>query len=254
MKNYEKVAEILSSGFLIAAGVLGTLVAILDFIGIDFTQGPWQWLKGPLPIILITVSILSLAIGLERYIRLRQIDNQFARLENLIERSSGGRFISSFEELYSEAIRLAENTRLRLRTASMSRDVQASNAYRTSIIDLISQNEKRIRPILVDMVIAGDFKNKPEEVHSSWRVGKFAQNKSVNLHAIDISWGLDILIIDTEHMIISFPAVRGMGQLKLGFVFINQPGIVREFANWYDDFLLKSAISYEEFLEKYPTK
>ncbi|QLQ06586.1 MAG: hypothetical protein HZY76_11425 [Anaerolineae bacterium] len=141
MKNYEKVAEILSSGFLIAAGVLGTLVAILDFIGIDFTQGPWQWLKGPLPIILITVSILSLAIGLERYIRLRQIDNQFARLENLIERSSGGRFISSFEELYSEAIRLAENTRLRLRTASMSRDVQASNAYRTSIIDLISQNE-----------------------------------------------------------------------------------------------------------------
>ena len=251
MKCYEKILEKFSTSSLIAAGMVGITITVLDLVGVDFSQGPWQWVKGPLPIILATVSILSLAVGLERYTRFRQIDAQIEKLENLIERSSGGRFISNYKELYAEATRLVQSAREKLRTASMSRDVDAPNEYHLAIVELLRENGKRIRPILADMVIAGD----PKEIRNSWRVKEFSNDSSVNLYVVDVPWSIDILVVDERHMIFAFPAVRGMGQLKLAFVFINQEQIVREFAIWYDEFLLKKrAIPYEKFLETYPDK
>jgi hypothetical protein len=84
MKSYERVIELLSIALLITAGVFGVFVAILDFIGTDFENGPWKWLKGPLPTILLTVALLSLAVGLERFIRFHQIARRLDKIERLV--------------------------------------------------------------------------------------------------------------------------------------------------------------------------
>lgn len=85
MKIYEKVAEYISAGLLVAVGISGALVSILDFIGTDFQNGPWRWIKGPSPIMLLTVAILALALGIERLVRFQHINHQLEKIEFLAE-------------------------------------------------------------------------------------------------------------------------------------------------------------------------
>lgn len=83
MKRLERLGEVLTTLFLLIVGLLGVTVSILDFIGTDFENGPWRWLKGPLPVILLIVALLALAVGLERSIRFQQIDRRLDSIESL---------------------------------------------------------------------------------------------------------------------------------------------------------------------------
>jgi hypothetical protein len=51
------------------AGLLGVLISILDLIGADYENGPWKWIKGAVPLILLPIGILAVALGLERVLR-----------------------------------------------------------------------------------------------------------------------------------------------------------------------------------------
>ena len=84
MERIEKIIEFLATVLLVLVGLLGLLISILDFIGTDFTNGPWKWLKGPTPVTLMTVAVLALALGLERIVRFRQINQQFNKIESLL--------------------------------------------------------------------------------------------------------------------------------------------------------------------------
>lgn len=85
MQPHEKVIEYLSQAFLIVVGALGVLVSVLDFVGADFVNGPWKWLKGPQPVMLSILGILALAIGLERYARLRHVNRKLEKMETDLE-------------------------------------------------------------------------------------------------------------------------------------------------------------------------
>ncbi len=84
MDKHERIVEVISIILLILVGLSGIGVFILDFIGVDFINGPWRWLKGPLPVMLLTVAILALALGLERYVRLRQTNRRWENIESLL--------------------------------------------------------------------------------------------------------------------------------------------------------------------------
>ena len=81
MKTHERVIEFLSTVLLIGAGLLGGLITTLDFIGTDFQNGIWQWVKGPEPIIYLTVAALAVAVGLERVIRFQRISLQLETID-----------------------------------------------------------------------------------------------------------------------------------------------------------------------------
>jgi hypothetical protein len=76
----------------------------------------------------------------------------------------------------------------------------------------------------------------------------------VQIYVVDAAWGLDLLIIDERHAVIAFPSVRGVKQFRLGLAFIDQPRLAREFASWFDEYLLKRAITFESFLKQYRTE
>lgn len=65
----EKRLEISSTVLLLSAGLLGVLNSILDLLRADYANEPWKWIKGAVPLILLTVGILALALGLERVLR-----------------------------------------------------------------------------------------------------------------------------------------------------------------------------------------
>jgi hypothetical protein len=83
MKVHEKAIEYISAALLVIVGISGASVSILDFIGTDFENGPWRLLKGPLPVMLLTVGILALALGLERFARFQHINRQLDMIEHL---------------------------------------------------------------------------------------------------------------------------------------------------------------------------
>src|SRR6266498_2361476 len=76
MKSKANIAESVSMVLLIAVGVIGTVVSILDLFIKDIDSSPLPWLKTPTPIILLIVSLLSLALGIERATRFKNLQEQ----------------------------------------------------------------------------------------------------------------------------------------------------------------------------------
>jgi hypothetical protein len=92
MKNNENILDWISTISLIIVGCIGVGVTTLDLFGTNFESGPFSWFKGPTPIILLIVSLLSLAIGLERATRFKNLHRQ---LENIISNITDLRKITS---------------------------------------------------------------------------------------------------------------------------------------------------------------
>lgn len=257
MKLHEKVIDALSTAFLVVAGLLGLLVSILDFIGVDFQKGFWSWLKGPLPVILLIVALLALALGLERYVRFRQIKRQLADLENALEKSTGGRLLEDYDELYDMAARLVLGAKRHVRATSLGLGHPKSpKHYRESLVEAMKRSKKGHKPIRVDVVLGSDFSQTSDQIHetAALRTKLYSDNgvmDLVRMYVINIPWGLDFLIVDEEHMIIGFPSIR-VKELKLGLAFIAQPNLVREVTSWFDEFILNKALPYQEFSNLYP--
>lgn len=260
MNKIEKIAELFSIIFLIAAGLLGVFVSILDFSGADFENGPWKWLKGPLPITLLTIAILAIAIGLERFVRFRKIDNQIAKIEKALERSVGGRYLEGTNELFDTASRLLSDTKDHIRTTHLVLSHHAPQSYMKTFIEVLKQSKVRGKPIRVDIVYGADFSKSSQSIHLvvDWLRGQLVNagvDDLVQVYATNIAWSTaDFLIIDDQHLIIAFPTVRGIKQLRIGLVFVNQPKIVSDIAAWYDDVLVKKAIAYQHFCKQYPVQ
>src|SRR5205085_12301112 len=78
---------------------------------------------------------------------------------------------------------------------------------------------------------------------------------SVHYYLAPTSVGIDLLIIDNAHMIISVPYRREVEGFKYGLLFFNAPDIIDEFADWFDNVLrdnskpLKSLESLEVLME-----
>ncbi len=83
MKNkiLERIPEWIAIALLILAGVAGLLVSTLDFLGNDYTNGPWKWLKGPQSLTLLIAGLLALSLGLERLIFFRRLEERLDEME-----------------------------------------------------------------------------------------------------------------------------------------------------------------------------
>lgn len=64
---------------------------------------------------------------------------------------------------------------------------------------------------------------------------------AVHNHLVATSVGIDLLIIDNAHMIISVPYRGGVEGFKYGLLFFNATEIVDEFADWFDNVLREKA-------------
>jgi hypothetical protein len=260
MKTYEQIIEYISIALLVLVGILGILVTILDFIGTDFVNGPWKWLKGPLPVILLTVAGLALALGAERFVRFRQHARQIAQMESAIKNFTGAQLVEDYDELYSLAIRLVRDAKRQLRVTSLGPGrPDSSEPYRKAVTQVLKQSTKQPKPIRMDIVIGANLDKNPEVIveAASERMNQYTEAgvaALAQIYVIDLAWGLDFLIIDDCHAMIAFPSLRGVKQLRLGLAFINQQKVVKEFASWFDEYLLRNAVTYQEFLKHYPLK
>ncbi len=265
MKNSNKalglaasVLEFTSVIVLCFAGLLGVVVSLLDLAGKDLANGPLGWVKGMAPLTLLIVALLALGLGLEQFIRRRVAANEIRRLRESLEAGIGGQVLENYDELYDMATYLVKRAEEHIRATSIGEIASKSpTEYRKAIAGHLKKSMKWRKPVRADIVAGTAIRNDPQSIHAKVTsrleiYGKHGVLDLVNVYVLDLPWGLDFLIIDKQHLLIALPTVRGVKQFTTGTVFINQPRIAREFALWFDEFLLKESMPYVEFCEVHP--
>ena len=108
-----------------------------------------------------------------------------------------------------------------------------------------------------EAVIAVDFNKLPSDfqhgIDSRFRIYERNDVKElVSLHLLDLKppIGLDIWIIDRDHVFISFSPLSGIDKLSTAILFEHQSEVVEEFISWFDQVVLRSSVSYEEWIKK----
>ena len=206
IKRIEKTLDTIATCLLIFTGIVGYFVVFLDFIGTDFTNGPWNWLKGPLPIVLLITATLSLSLGIERFVRFNKMDQRIHNLELLMEQAIGGRFLGNRIEVYQTAEWLLNDVNTKIRVTILAKMEQPSpKSYTDTFVNILKQSKKSSTPILVDMVIYGDFHEDKKEIQRIVKVLFMSLKQKgvkdlVKVYVADIAWGVDFLILNTNQV------------------------------------------------------
>lgn len=252
VKRLELFLESITSFMLILVGLVGITIGIFDFVGLE--NKLLSITKDPITLVLLTIGLLSLAVGLERVIRLRHQNKQFDQIERLLAKSSGGQFLKGVDEIYGTTMRLCSAVQNNIKTIVFASGPKAPHRWAETVARRLRETKQSGAPAKFEVVIALDF----DQLAVDFKQNMEARNKlyerfgvfdlvSLNLLNIKPCVGFDILILDRRHVVIGFTTFTGIRQLQSAILFENQPHIASEFADWFDQFIIRSAIPYESW-------
>jgi hypothetical protein len=259
LSNLKRTIDKLSSGVLIIIGVLGITLSIADFAG-------WEKLilisKDPLYMLLGFVGLLALSLGLERATHFQTIDRQIEDLRSLLARSAGGQHLKGYNEIYEAAIRLCSSADQQIRTVvfntSPIKKPKTPQEWARAIAQRLQDSRKINRPVKLEAVIAVDFDFVKasdmapfKERYKLYKKFGVADLYMPRLLEAKSPIGLDIFIIDRDHVIIAFTVSEGLRELQRGILFENQPQLASEFADWFDQQIIRRAIPLDKWLKEY---
>lgn len=259
MKLREKILDYLALLSLLLAGIFGILIGL----GLQPAFLP----RGNiLQTILVILSLLCLGVGLERVTLFRRYDQhvknydkhleryeqQISRFEHTLLRSLSGQHLRGSEEIYDSAIRYVSTANNRIRTIVFGRSSKAPQKWAEAVARRLKEMKLAGTPIKFEVVIAVDFQQLPsdfqEGIDTRFKIyERHGVKELVSLYLLDIkpAIGFDILIIDREHVILSLTTLAGITVLQSAVAFENQPKFTSEFVDWFDQFILRSALPYE---------
>jgi hypothetical protein len=243
--------ELLAILFLLAAGTLGVLVSVLDFIGANFESGPWEWVKGPTSITLLIVSFLAIGLGLERLVRFQQIVGRLNAVEQLVIDNSHNiihalngvetRQFDDTTEFYKYVIRRMQEAKktvddLTWGPAERGATYAASKAtekYVHTISAVASKKNITYREIMSFSV--DDHLTRIDRAKSmldqnliayQLRYYEFSQETMPPL--------LLLMIIDSEEVILASGGASGLFSERETRLAVRHPGVVKLFQEYYD--------------------
>ncbi len=258
MKQLDRIIENIATCLLIIIGLAGFAIGLADFVG---WEPPFLPQKVPLLVILLIVGLLASAIGLERVGRFRRHDQQLERFENLMARSLGGQHLVRYNEVYDSMTRHVGTLHKRLRTMAVGRSITSPDEWAKTVARRLQETKRAGAPAKFEAILAVDFDNLPPDfqqgIESRLNLYKKAGVRDlVSLYILDLKppIGFDVHIVDKEHLILALTTLAGVKDTPYGISFENQPLIASEFADWYDQIVLKKAIPYEEWIQKQQQK
>jgi len=249
--NLKKAPEALASLLLIVAGLLGLIIAIADF-------GGWSekiTTKPSSSFVLLTVGMLAIAVGLERVVRFKHLDEQLDRFEHLFASHLGCHYYEGHDDTYGAAIRLCATAQKHVRTLIIGR--AAPEQWRTALSERLRESKEANKPIKFQVVVALSFKkmqpNFVEEIEQ--RLETYREKGVEHLvtrRILDLNppLGFDLLIVDDQHVFIGIPSVADEQVLSRALIFENQNKLATELVDWYDHVLVRSTVTFDEFKEQ----
>jgi hypothetical protein len=254
MLKLDKFAEYIVAVVLLIVGITGSAIGLAEFFGYDVTI---LTSRNPLSLVLAIVGLLATALGLERVGRFRRHEQQMTRLESLLTEARGGQLLIGTDEIYRTATRLCSTTNKHIRTIIIGRSAKAPREWPIAVANRLREMRRLGTDMKFDAIIAVDFDNLPPDFIEGidTRFSIYERNgvkDLVSLYLMDLrpTIGFDVVIFDRNHVNISFSQLAGVNRLQRALHFENQPEIASEFADWFDQIALRSAIPYEDWVRQ----
>jgi len=176
---------------------------------------------------------------------LKRYEKEQLLLATFLEKFKEGVIMTSWNEIYERAIRLVSNAENRVRATAFGSNVWQGNAEYLECIAKVAKRQKELRYDFIHKVVYG--RNKPGstdvEKNISIRQSLFEDLEILDLlqvRRLDEIWGVDFLIIDDQHVHMSFQRATGHS-LFLGIEFTDCPKLGRSVAQWYDESIFSRA-------------
>jgi len=210
------------------------------------------------PVILAGVALLLIEVGFEHTLhfgeqnkRLEEQDQRLGNIESVLERSLGGHYLKSSDEVYAAGARLTAHMERKLRTIVYGKGAKGTRQWaETTAKRLKHLKDTGIFPEF-HIVIAIDLQSVPAnfqvEIDQRFKVfEKHGVGDTLSLYLLDVKpvLGSDVYVVDKAHVIINpvpFPDVN----TQRAILFENQPLIAEDYAEWFDNYVRPKAISYE---------
>lgn len=250
MKLFEKALGRLTAAFLILAGFVGITVIAADISGFSL---PHLLAKPTEEIVLLMVSSLTLALGLERILNVRRYEERFQTIERLLAKHSSGQLLNGKAEIYDSAKRLCSGFQKQIRTLIFSAGPKAPKSFAKTINRRLRELTAAGTPGRFVAVVALNLGTLAKDFFERMDARRAIYASSgieylVPLYLLDTKYqlGFDVLIIDDQHVTIGFNTITGVGHLQYAICFENQPSLAKEFVDWFEHTILPSAVEYSQ--------
>jgi len=186
---------------------------------------------------------------------LKHVEQLFS---NLLTKSLGGKYLKGAEKIYNSALRLYESVEKQIRVLQIASGPQPPPEYAEAAARIMQAKMQDGIVIKFDAVLVLNLEKLPPDFkeRNNVRFGiyeKYGVRDWISLFLLDQKHplGFTIFIVDRKHAHISFTTLAGVKQLESAVEFENQPLIASDLADWYDQIVLRSAISYEDWLQQH---
>jgi len=186
-------------------------------------------------LILFGVGSICISIAIERFFKFENIEESLNELKKKIETIAPSEVIDGRDRIYEVAIEIINDAEEIVRATSFSKEERTPNYYLDAVARKLKECKDKGKPIEYRVVISSQ-KDRRSEIFDQYRVGEYFKRRY-----IDTTWGLDILIVDTKHLLIAFPELSADESLRKGILFKNKPELVNSIREWYDSYLWQNA-------------
>jgi len=211
------------SCILVIIGLISTFIGIVNFSQIE-------------GIILFSIGLICLSIAIERFYKLENIVKSIDELKKKIEFTMPAELVEGRDNIYKLAGELVEDAKSFIRATSFGREERTPENYLRIVARKLRESKEQ-NPIEYRIVMSSSKKDK----RGNPILDEFGVSNLFRRGYVNVTWGLDVLIIDNRHLLIAFPEIGSDESLRKGILFKNRPDLVEGIRDWYDNYLWNNA-------------
>jgi hypothetical protein len=239
-KQLERRIDNLAGIFLVLAGAAGLFVELMHVFGLE----EFVVYSHDGAVLLALLGLVAVALGLERLLRFRAIEDSVDNLSSLLSGLSGCRLITGKDEIYASATLPVSRAQRQIRSLVALDPAKAPINFAQAVARRLSESLASGKPIRFQVVFAARLDNLPADflprlkertqVYEQAGIGHLVSRSIVDTDPRSI---FDMLIVDEFFGVISFPTISASISPQVSIVF-EDPRIVRELADWFDQRVL----------------
>ncbi len=249
---------------ILTLGVLLFVGTFLDSLSLDMFEAYSKQIEQFTDALFYScIGLLCVVIGFERLLDLSKLENALHRqteiLDSIDEHISGFRqykLLETYQDIYNVSIRLFEQSENHVRSVVYANSPKAPDSWNEKVADILKAKSDAGMPAQFDIVINMN----PDDFNASFmeatdRRFKIFQDRGADIYFhryiqfMEKTIGLDCLIVDNKHLIVSFPTILS-NRTQKAILFENQEELVSQFINWFNSYAMFEAMSYKTLVKK----
>lgn len=233
--------EKLSTGVLIASSIIALTIGISDLF---FNLESISYVKKTPQISLILLGTLGIALGVERAVNFEELKKELLEIKKSISSTTTSQFVQGREESYSLVSKIILDSKSKvdvLGMFSLSETEDEFNEQKSLYLNALIKAMKSNVNIDCRIVfgIASPQLSQQQIISLKRRRNLFRESGLLNrvrFHQIILTAGLNIMIIDNQHLAIGFPTLSLVTSLRSTIKLSGNTELVDSMSKWYEDF------------------